>query len=277
LNNVTGVFDGSRTDYRFAVDYRASDDVLLYAQVASGFKGGGVNPRPYFPSQVVPFEPETLVGYEAGFKSELFSQVLRLNGAVFYNRFKNIQGQLNSCPQITPNNAPGPCALATNIGDAKLKGAELEGVFHPTEKLLLSASVGYLDFEYTRVAPFTGVSMDMVSVFTPEWTFSAGAEYAFDLGALGSLTPRLDHTSVSSTYSNAVNTPFTRLSSRELTNARVTWKNLEETWEASLGVTNVFDTFEIINHFQTGAPIYNAQLGQPTHPREWLLTVKRRF
>jgi iron complex outermembrane receptor protein len=276
LNGVTGSFSGDRVDYRVNANYKITDSALVYAQVSTGFKGGGINPRPYFPSQVVSFAPETLTGYEAGFKSDLFAHVLRLNGAVFDNTFKNLQGQLNSCPQITPNNAAGPCALATNIGDAKLKGAELEAQFSPTSKLTMDASLGYLNFKYTRVADFTGVSLDMISPFTPKWTGSFGVQYDQDfLG--GTISPRVDYTYVSSTYSNAVNTPLTRLESRGLVNAKITWKSPEDVWSMSLAVSNVFDTFKIINHFQTGAPIYNAQLGQPTAPRQWLLTVKRNF
>lgn len=277
LNGITGKFSGSRLDYRGNIDYQLADHTLVYAQIATGFKGGGVNPRPYYPSQVVPFQPETLTGYETGIKGDFLDRTLRVNAALFYNKFKNIQGQINSCPQFTPNGAAGPCALTTNIGDATLKGAELETEYHPTENWLINASLGYLNFNYTRVDPLTGVSENMVSVFTPKWTGSTGVQYSASLGSHGSITPRLDYNFLSSTYSNAVNTPLTYLSSRGLVNARLTWKNADDIWESSLAVTNLLDTFRIINHFETGEPIYNAQVGQPTHPREWLVSVKRRF
>ena len=44
---------------------------MTYAQVSTGFKGGGINPRPFNPAQVLPFGPETLTAYEVGFKSDL--------------------------------------------------------------------------------------------------------------------------------------------------------------------------------------------------------------
>jgi iron complex outermembrane receptor protein len=191
LDGVTGVFDGDRVDYRIAADYKVTKDILLYAQYATGFKGGGINPRPYFASQVVPFDPETLVSYEAGFKSDLFDRHVRLNAAAFHNVFKNVQGKINSCPAITPNNAAGPCAAATNIGDARINGAEAELEVH-AGGLLLNASLGYLDFKYTKVLPFTGVTLGMTNVYTPEWTASGGIQYSFDAGSVGEITPRFD-------------------------------------------------------------------------------------
>ena len=49
---------------------RDTDDVMGYVQYSTGFKGGGVNPRPFFPQQALPFGPETLDSYELGFKSD---------------------------------------------------------------------------------------------------------------------------------------------------------------------------------------------------------------
>ena len=37
---------------------------------STGFKGGGINPRPFFPTQVQPFKPESLNAYEIGAKSD---------------------------------------------------------------------------------------------------------------------------------------------------------------------------------------------------------------
>ena len=49
---------------------------MTYASVATGFKGGGVNPRPFTPEQAVPFDSEHLTAYEIGAKSTLFGSLL---------------------------------------------------------------------------------------------------------------------------------------------------------------------------------------------------------
>ncbi len=50
---------------------------MTYGQVSTGYKGGGVNPRPFFLNQIQPFNPETLTTYEVGFKSDLFDRTMR--------------------------------------------------------------------------------------------------------------------------------------------------------------------------------------------------------
>ncbi|MCP6105297.1 TonB-dependent receptor, partial [Klebsiella pneumoniae] len=60
LNGLVGGFSGGRVDYRAALQYRFNDDVMGYAQFSTGFRGGGINPRPFFPAQALPHSPETI-------------------------------------------------------------------------------------------------------------------------------------------------------------------------------------------------------------------------
>ncbi len=276
IDGLFGVFNGNRLDYRFVADYKFSSDTLVYAQTSSGFKGGGVNSYPYFESQVVPFKPEKLVSYEAGFKTYLLDRAIRLNGAVFHNVYTNLQGLLRTCPSITPNNAPGPCSAQSNIGDARVNGAELETEVR-VGNLSFNGSVGYLDFKYTSLLPDTGVTKGMTNLYTPKWTASGGIQYKIDVAGAGSFTPRFDINYISSTYSELVNSPDTRISSRTIANAQIAWKSDDSDWGATVSVTNVFNTFKYLNYFQKDGDIYFAQSGQPTRPREWLLTVRRGF
>src|SRR5690606_20313435 len=98
LNGVTGSYEGDRVDYRLALDYKWSDNFLTYLQWSTGFKGGGINPRPFFPDQVMPLDKETLAAYELGFKSELADRRIRLNAAAFLNKYDDLQLGLLECP-----------------------------------------------------------------------------------------------------------------------------------------------------------------------------------
>src|SRR5262249_1098017 len=123
LTGRTASFRGSRTDYRLSADYRFNPEVLAYATVATGYKAGGVGPRPFNAGEARSFGPEKVTSYELGLKTDLFDRVLRVNAAAFYNDFTDAQLTLLSCPQF---GGPGPCALPQNAGDAKLKGVEVE-------------------------------------------------------------------------------------------------------------------------------------------------------
>src|SRR5690606_29988732 len=75
LDGLPAHFESTRTDYRFAVSFDVTDDIMAYAQTSTGYKGGGVNARPFVPDQAVPFDPETLTAYEAGVKTRLFGNL----------------------------------------------------------------------------------------------------------------------------------------------------------------------------------------------------------
>jgi iron complex outermembrane receptor protein len=276
LLDLKRTYAGDRIDYRVSADYEFSDSMMGYVQVSTGYKGGGINPRPFIASQALPFDPETLTTYEAGLKTSWFDRRLTLNGAAFYSKFKDLQGTLLRCDSISP--APGfPCTQTTNIGDADIKGAELELALRRLGGFSFDASVGYLDFEYQDVVPTSGVTLDMKSVYAPKLSFSAGAEYAFDIGDVGSLTPRLDLTHRSSVHTEAVNSPLTQLPELTLLNARLTWASADEDWAVTFAVTNLLGEFYAESlTARPNVPYFAAayKLGQP---RQWQVSVRRTF
>ena len=287
LDGQTGSYRGDRVDYRASAQYRFTDDVMTYVQYSTGFKGGGVNPRPFAFTQVQPFGPETLNTLEAGIKSELFDNALRLNLAAFTSKYKDIQLILNSCPQFTPPPIPTtaafPCGLPANVGTADIKGFEVEANLRPTDAFTLDAALSYIDFQYTSINPQAGgptnpggVQIDMVPPYTPEWKWSIGAQYEFALDDLGTLTPRIDASYQSQIYGTAINTPRTSIASYAIANARLTWRNRDDDLEASLEVTNLFDEYYYLTAFEISAQAGVAN-AQPGRPREWAFTIKKKF
>ncbi len=101
LDGYTGRYSGNKFDWRANLQYRWNDNLMTYVSASTGFKGGGINPRPFIPSQVQPFKPESLNAYEIGAKSDFLDRKVRLNVAAFYNKFKDIQIALLSCPQFS--------------------------------------------------------------------------------------------------------------------------------------------------------------------------------
>ncbi len=126
LTGAVGSYEGSKVDYRLNVDYRWNRSCMTYAGVSTGFKGGGSNPRPFFATQVRPFDKETITAYEIGAKTDLLDRRLRLNLSMFINKYKDIQLTRLTCPEFSPPGLGFLCALPTNGGDADVKGAELE-------------------------------------------------------------------------------------------------------------------------------------------------------
>ncbi len=278
LDGVRGDYNHDRFDYRLNAMYEVTPDISVYAQWSTGFKGGGINPRPFYAEQVLSFGPETLESWEAGFKSELFDRRVRFNVAGFYSDYKDIQLALSVCPQAGAAFSR-PCALPANAGDAKVKGVEVETTIRPVDGLLIDGSASYTDFDYVAdsLDPASGILPGMVSTYTPEWKWSLGAQYEILLGSAGSLTPRVDAAYQSEVYTNAVNGPTNLIEAYTIANARLTWKNANEDLEIGLEVTNLFDKY----YFQTLFDLTRAGAGfvtgLPGRPREWAVSVKKKI
>jgi iron complex outermembrane receptor protein len=274
LNGTTGHYDGDRVDYRVSVDYRWSPALMTYATVSTGFKGGGVNPRPFNVAQVQPFGQERLQAFEAGVKSDLADGRLRLNVAAFYNKYTDIQLTLLACPQF---GGPGPCALPQNVGDAHVKGFEVEANATPVDGLNIDGSISYIDFDYTHLDAATGLSKSFVPPYMPEWKISVGAQYKIDLGDTGSITPRVDVAYQDSVFTSAGNAAVNRIPSYTLVNANVTWRNAEGDLSATLEVSNATDKYYYLTKFDltgAGAGVVDAH---PGRPREVVFRLRKNF
>jgi len=128
---------------RFAANFKPNDDLLLFVSATRGFKSGGWNARGTAPSELLPFGPETAWSYEAGLKSELLDNRLRVNLTAY---FLDV-GDLQTPAAFTRAN--GSIAFITrNFADYENKGIELEISAVPVEGLNLFASFGYQDDKY---------------------------------------------------------------------------------------------------------------------------------
>lgn len=296
LTGNTANYSADRLDYRVALDYRLSDELLVYASVATGFKGGGSNPRPFNANQLIPFNPEKVTAYEVGFKSDFLDRRVRLNGTAFFNDYTALQIPVLACGVPTPTS---PCAARLNAGDAEVKGVELELTARPVDGLLIDAALSYLDQKLIASsldpnATFTGVpiSSGVVGInpagvkpgdppAVPKWKFNAGAQYEIDLGGSGSVTPRVDVAYQAKQYTGPSVIAGIRtlnfIPSFTTVNARLTWQNEDEDLSISLEVTNLTDEYYYLSRFNLLGAGAGFDKALPAAPREWAVTVKKKF
>ena len=281
LTGFVGVYEETITDYRAVASYKVTPDVMIYGQFSTGFKGGGVAPRPYVYQQIRPFGAEKLKAYEIGFKTDLFGRVLRLNGSVFHMDYTGYQGTPTTClgldDQPLPvdgGGVPGLCGQYLNIGDARVRGFELEGTLRPAPGLTIDGAMSLTDFEFTSINyPTTSIIVGANRPGIGEFKWSAGIQYEALLGDnVGTLTPRVDVSYTPGYCGNFNCDPNVTVDSHTLVNARLTYRSPDEDWSIALEATNLFDNFYYLNKFATF--YVNAQ---PGRPREVAVTVRRRF
>jgi iron complex outermembrane receptor protein len=281
IDGSHNTYSGNRVDYRLGAEYQWTDNLMTYAQYSTGFRGGGVNPRPFVVSQEVTFKQETEKAAELGLKTDFLDHHIRLNAAGFYNWYDNIvfvDTQFQTINGIlTPNSTP------LNVGQAHIYGAEIEIEARPFGGLQIDASAGYQKFKLTQLNAAVasdlqkgGITLDTMEPYSPDRQVDVGIQYVFQLPSAGSLTPRLDGQYQSQFFTDIQNSQLGLVGGRTLLNARITWKSASQDWETAVGATNLTDKFYYINKVFAGVPT-NVTEGQPGAPREWFVTLKRNF
>ncbi len=134
---------------RFSINYDLSDDVLIYASAAKGFKPAGISELD-FGSLLVDsqFKSETVWNYEAGFKASFADRQVIFNAAVFYMDWTDKQvTQLVEDP-AAPS---GFRSTVQNAGAAEVLGLDASLALRPNFAPGLTFDVGYtyLDTKYT--------------------------------------------------------------------------------------------------------------------------------
>jgi len=281
LNGVSGSYSGDSTDWRLGVDYRFSDELMVYANFSTGYKGGGINPRPFIPGQVVPFNSERVKAYEVGFKSDLADNMIRLNVAAFLNKYSGII-------LVDANGYPGGpgdpdwfplSAVPFNAGTADIKGIEFETTIEPTEGLTFNGSLSYLDFDYKSLDPnatASGITLNYVAPYTSKWRWSFEAAYEISLANGSSITPRFYADYTSSYFTDPVNASSNFIKGRTILNANIAYASADNGWELIAGVTNIADKHYYFNAFDI-ISINGNNSEAVGRPREFFVTVKKNF
>ncbi len=286
LDGLSRTFKGDRIDWRMALDYEVASDIRFYGQVATGFKGGGVNPRPYYETQAAPYAQEKATSYEVGLKTMLFDRRLRFNTAYYHTDYADYQGQVSVCHDITPEplwNSPADlCSATRNVGDARIDGVEVEFDARPIAGLSLDGAFSWTDFRFVNGIEGSNIIPGVTQApFVPKWKYALGAQYEIALGAAGSITPRLDWTWQSEMQStipnNAPGFELGEVESRGLLNARITYHTEDRDWEFALAATNLTDKFYYNNKYDRSNQVGGNAYGMPGHPREFMASVKRTF
>lgn len=293
-----------RTDWRFGLDYRLSDDQFVYGSLATGFRGAGFNPRPWTPSQVLPFEQEEVESLEIGYKADFFENRLRVNLAAFRDDYAPRVLQTNAT-QCNEFDAPVPgqpffdddlvqpgdlCPPGTPMGGTTgfnfspfisapgtVEGLEFELRASLTDYLTLTLAGGYNTFESDATDPEDLAFRHPDMLLQPENNYNAGLQYVFNLTGGGRVIPRLDWVYQGENTNGDPRTPPGEgnvIPSYDLYNFRLTYENPASDWRLALAVRNLTDEFYWHNFVTPGG---FGVPGSPGAPRQWSFSFRRNF
>ncbi len=163
--------------------YQIDPDRMVYATYSTGFRPGGNNRLP----GVAPYNSDRLTNMEVGWKTAWFDHRLRANGALFFERWDDMQLSVFGSNGITS---------IVNAANAFTKGIESDVNWLVIDNLTLSASGTYVEARttqnYCNLDPNTEqVTHDCADPAAPSGTAlpvtpriktNATARYTFDVG-----------------------------------------------------------------------------------------------
>lgn len=232
-------FNDKRTKSLWAAkaqaEYRPNDSLLLYLGINRGVKGGSYNGQyfegspPLAPSEI-PYDAETLVSTEGGFKLTGPGGSYTLNASVFHYHYSGYQSYMFSNLAGVVENLP-----------ARTNGAEIEATLRISDSLRAGVMGSYVDATVKDFQIAPGVIRDTRPAYTPKYSGSARLNYTipgdiFDgrLGFGAVLTYQ------SGFYHNARNFTGDRIAGRTLVDVNANWSFQNG---VSLGgfIKNLFD------------------------------------
>ncbi len=128
---------------RFALSYRPSDELNIYASVGKGVKPSGFQSGAIFELDI-PYDRETLWSYEVGAKTLLMDGSLAFNTAAFYQDYSDQQVSSQILNQTSGQLQP----VIENAGKSTIWGLEFDANWKATENLTLSGSYVYTNAEF---------------------------------------------------------------------------------------------------------------------------------
>ena len=259
--------------FKFNAEYQVTRDIMVYALANDGTRPGGANQTIGLPSNLIAYQSDKIWNYEIGAKTAFADRRLYFDAAVFQIDWHNIQ-----VSGTTPN---GFYSYITNVGAARVRGAEVEANARPLEKLNLFSTATYLDAKLTedQINDFiiaAGRSGDRLP-FIPHWTFSWGGEYRQPLTAGISLYARADANYFGRSYSEfrPTNVNRVRIDEYTLANVRLGAESSNGNWGAYIFLDNVFDKVAINRATKTA--FINSYAVTSAAPRTIGLNVRTRF
>ena len=132
--------DSSQVTGRVIVDYKMSEDMMVFASYSKGYRGGTYNGLAFQSGKQVYFvAPETNNVFELGLKSRLLDNRMQLNASAFFNDYTGKQEQLLDATATT---------FLVNL-DAEVTGFEAEMIFQASDTLTLNAAISLLDAKFS--------------------------------------------------------------------------------------------------------------------------------
>jgi iron complex outermembrane receptor protein len=158
LLDSDGTLTVDDTIIKASLDWKVSDEVMLFASYSEGFRppvtnrvGGKLATNADQPGAFEDYRipvystTDSLDNVEIGFKSTLFDQTLRFNATAYYSKISDLQTS-----RYDPTNISF-LVFTDNVGEAEIKGIDGDFTWVATDNLIISGAFSFIDTELTSI------------------------------------------------------------------------------------------------------------------------------
>jgi iron complex outermembrane receptor protein len=255
--NISVATRSEKPTWLIDLDYKPTEDVLIYGKYARGYRAGSVSSSS--PTEFNTFKPEKVDNFEVGAKTSIRGPIrATFNVAGFYNDFSNQQLQLNLNPRNL-NSGVVPSSGIINAGKSRIYGAEVEASVTPFTGFTVDANYTYLHTEIRRIfIPATSADSPFIAntpiepgdplALSPKNKVTATATYTLPLDAdigkvsVGATFIHIDKQLTNYLYrdSGGKLDDFSYVGKRNLLNLNLNWNSVFGTpFDVSAFATNV--------------------------------------
>ena len=242
---------------KISLDYRLTDEMLGYASVSRGFKGGAISigPLDYAARGGSTVTPEYLVTYELGLKAQMLNNTLRVNTAVFYNKWKDQQLYL---VLNTPGTGFNP--VYVNVPRTQSYGADVEIEWAPARDWFTRTALGLLESSVEEVgaalAASDGATAGSTLIAAPKVTWNGLIRREWTVPG-GRLSLQGDWSFTGTQHFDLVNSPDQIEPSYWLFNARAAYLfGSKAQYELSLWGENLTRTQYCVSRFSQAGVVF---------------------
>lgn len=219
------------------MDFKTSDNFLIYVNVSRGFKGAGFNTTlsPTERSGGLIFEPESINSYEIGLKMKTDNRH-KINTAAFATVYKDKQEFV----------VAGQSTQVVNAESAEGVGVESEWTAIWSDHFRTDMAVGgqslkYFDFPFVDLIG-QPVNLSGNSLYkSPNFTFRFTPQFTGDFGSTMKFLARVDYNFTSKSYNDVYNTESLARDPFHMVNARLGVSSKDEKYSIAIWGRNLID------------------------------------
>ena len=229
--------------WRMGMNYKPTDDLLLYGVVNRGYKAGGYSfQNAVLANQFTRVKQEEVTAYEVGTKYS--SRIFSLSAGAYYNSYINKQTYALSEAPIF-----GAISLLTNIPKSQTYGLDTEATLKPIHGLTLHAAANYLQTKILNAGDLGldtfGQPINLVGHrlnYAPTWSSTFDSEYRVPVRNRIDGLADLSGVYNSKAYGDLGSSDLFAIKAYTTLDARIGLAS-EDGWTATVWVRNMADTY----------------------------------